>query len=200
MSRRVGYLARFWRLIRPGRNPLARRWDRIEAAVLIGMMLVALLAFPVAAVVGSHTYANQLAASAAQLTDRHPATATLLEDAPAPLATNDSASVDGGAGEAQARWVVNGSVERVGSIATHPGDRAGARVPIWLTNSGELAPPPMTSADALTNGVLVATLVWACVAMTLTALFRIARWLLDRRRAAQWDQEWAVVGGHWSRS
>jgi hypothetical protein len=108
--------------------------------------------------------------------------------------------VDGGASDVQARWLVNGSVERVGSIAAHPGDRAGGSVPIWLTNSGELTAPPITSADARTNGVLVAALVWVSVAMALAALFRISRWLLDRRRVAQWDQEWVVVSRHWTRS
>ncbi|WP_225977994.1 Rv1733c family protein [Gandjariella thermophila] len=199
MKGSYGLLARFWRRVHPGRNPVARPWDRIEAAMLIGVVLAVLLAFPLAAVIGSSAYAGELAVAAHQRADRRPATATLLADAPPPVVTGEGQPVDTSAANVPARWTVNG-VERHGNVAAHPGDRAGSTVPIWLTSSGDLAASPISSADAAMNGVLTGVFVWLAAVLLLTGLYWAGRWCLDRQRAAQWDREWALISGHWTRS
>jgi hypothetical protein len=194
-----GFLARFWRRVHPGRNPVARPWDRIEGAMLIAVLLGMVLAFPLAVVLGSQAHTGQLALSAQQRVERHPATATLMADAPPAVVTGEGQPVDSSAQDVPARWTVNGA-ERIGTISGRPGDRAGSPVSIWLTNSGDLAPPPISTSDAVVNGVLTGVFVWLAAAILLSALYWIARWYLDRQRAGQWEREWVLISRHWTRS
>lgn len=73
-----GRIARFRRRLFPGGNPLARFGDRVEAALLLLLVVGALLTLPFAAAVGSDTYAAQTARAEQERTTRHPATATSL--------------------------------------------------------------------------------------------------------------------------
>lgn len=199
MSGSYGLLARSWRRVHPGRNPVARPWDRIEAAMLIGVVLGALMAIPLAAVVGSTAYAGQLALSAQQKSDRHPTTAILMADAPPVAVTGEDRPFDANATNVPARWMVNGA-ERRGNVGAHPGERAGNTVPIWLTRSGDLAAPPISPSDAAVNGVLAGGFVGFTALIVLAALYSAGRWCLDRQRARQWAREWALISGHWTRS
>ena len=73
------------RLVRrafPGRNPLAAFGDRIEGAVLALGVVVALLAVPVAAAIGSEIYATHESRVEVEQTSRTQVDAVLVEDAP----------------------------------------------------------------------------------------------------------------------
>ncbi|MBB2936039.1 hypothetical protein FHX82_003093 [Amycolatopsis bartoniae] len=202
MNGPFGRTARFWRRIHLGRNPLARRSDRVEAALLLVVVLGLLVALPLAVLVGSTTYRGQLAVSAEQQASRHLATATLIEDAPTPVPATDGAylSADGGSTGVHARWTVAGGAERIGTIAADPGTTAGSEVPVWLSNAGDPVPAPMTSSDAVTTSVLAGIFSWLVVALGLTAVYWSVRLVLDRRRAVRWDREWLHAGERWARS
>src|SRR4051794_26810607 len=60
------YRVRIWRRLHPGGNPLARTSDRLEALLLIAVLLGTLLALPIAAAVGSDAYGQRAALSAQQ--------------------------------------------------------------------------------------------------------------------------------------
>jgi uncharacterized integral membrane protein len=197
-----GRIARLWRRIHLGRNPLARRSDRIEGAMLVVVIVGLLIALPFAVLIGSNTYRGELAVSAGQRASRHPATATLIGDAPTPVPATDGTYVtgNGGAAGAPARWTVAGGAERTGTVAADPGATAGTQVPIWLSDAGDPVPPPMTPSDAATTSVLAGIFSWLVAALGLTTLYWLARLILDRRRAVRWDREWAHVGARWARS
>ncbi|TVT41042.1 hypothetical protein FNH05_22995 [Amycolatopsis rhizosphaerae] len=202
MSGPFGCFARFRRRIRPGRNPLARRSDRVEAAVLAVVALGLLIALPFAVLLGSNTYRGQLAVAAGQQASRHPVTATLLQDAPTPVPATDGAylSSNSGSSSVPAHWRAADGTEQTGSIAADPGTSAGTQVPIWLSDSGKPVPAPMSTADAVTTGVLAAAFTWMVAALGLVGLYWIVRLVLDRRRAARWEREWAHAGDRWARS
>jgi hypothetical protein len=181
---------------------LARRSDRIEAAILAVVFVGLLIALPFAVLIGSSTYRGQLAVSAEQQASRHPATATLTQDAPTPVPASDGAYFTGTSAAAgvPARWTVPGGAQRTGTVSADPGAAAGTQVPIWLSDAGDPVPAPMTTSDVATTGVLAGIFSWLVTAIGLTVLYWIARLLLDRRRAVRWDREWAHVGGRWARS
>ncbi|GAA5160491.1 Rv1733c family protein [Amycolatopsis sacchari] len=201
MNGPFGRTARFWRRIHLGRNPLARRSDRVEAVVLLVAVLGLLIALPLAALVGTNTYRGQLAVSAQQQASRHLTTATLVENAPTPVPATDGAylSANGGTTGTHARWTLPDGAERVGTVAADPGSPAGTRVPVWLSDAGNPVPAPMTSSDATTTGILAGIFAWLVVALGLTAVYWSVRLVLDRRRAVHWEREWQYAGERWAR-
>jgi hypothetical protein len=197
-----GRVARFWRRIHLGRNPLARRSDRVEGVLLAIVVLGVLIALPLAALIGDKTYHAQLSLSDEQLSNRHLATATLVQDAPAPVPAGDAAYLsagNSGSAGALARWTLPGGAEKVGTVTADPGTTAGAQVPVWLSASGDPMPAPLTSADAKTTSVLAGIFAWFVAALGLAAVYWTVRLVLDRRRAARWDREWMHVGNRWAR-
>lgn len=202
MNGPFGRVARFWRRIHLGRNPLARRSDRVEGALLAIVVLGMLIALPVAAFLGAKTYHGQLALSEEQVSTRHLATATLVQDAPAPVPASDGAYLaagNTGSAGVLAHWTGPGGVERFGAITADPGATAGTRVPVWLSAAGDPLPAPLTTGDAQTTGVLAGIFTWVVAALALSGVYWATRLILDRRRAARWDREWLHVGNRWAR-
>ncbi|TNC20334.1 hypothetical protein FG385_31200 [Amycolatopsis alkalitolerans] len=196
-------MARFWRRIHLGRNPLARRSDRVEGVVLLVVVLGLLIALPIAALIGSKTYRGQLAVSAEQRASRHAATATLLEDAPSPVPATDGAypTAGGTSGGVHASWPLPDGTQRTGTVGADSGATAGTHVPVWLSDStGDPVPAPMTPSDAATTSVLAGIFSWLVAALGLAAVYWTIRLILDRRRATRWDREWMHAGDRWARS
>lgn len=195
----TGPFGRFWRRLHIGRNPLARASDRVEAALLFVVVLGLLVAVPLAAFTGSQAYGGQMAVSEQQFATRHQVTATLIEDAPTPTpATEGVFSTNGSAG-AHATWTYNGGEPKTGIVATDPGATVGSTVPVWINDAGDPAPAPVNSTDAATTGVVAGIFAWLVAALTLAAAYGITRLVLDRRRVAKWESEWATLGDRWAR-
>ncbi|MTD55387.1 hypothetical protein GKO32_15575 [Amycolatopsis sp. RM579] len=194
-------MARFWRRIHLGRNPLARRSDRVEAAMLMVVAVGLLAAIPLAVILGSGTYHSQAAISAQQQSSRHLVTATLVENAPSPVTGIDSAylNADGSTTGVHARWAVPGGGQQIGLVSANPGATAGTQVPVWLGEAGAPVPPPLTPTDAVTTSVLTAVFSWLLAALVLVGVYLATRLILDRRRAVHWDREWLYAGDRWAR-
>jgi hypothetical protein len=171
----------------------------VEGALLLAVVLGLLVALPCAVVVGFSTYGAQFAAAQQQRDTRHPAVATLIENAPSPVPSTDGTFVTSST-DVHARWTVAGGVERTGTIVADPGTAAGAQVPIWLTDSGDPAPAPLSQSDVATTGVLAGVFSWLVTALVLAGVYWTVRLILDRRRVRRWDHEWAAVGEKWARS
>ena len=119
-----------------GRNPLRRRYDRIEGAVLLALSATFLAAMAGASLLGVHLYQSQRAADARL----RPATAILIQGAPDSRLTP--------AWKVMARWPAPGGGERSGVLTavTDPflaSTAAGTRIPIWLNREDE---PPLPRA------------------------------------------------------
>jgi hypothetical protein len=100
---------------------------------------------------------------------------------------------------AMAAWTGPGGRRLAGEVPVAFGTPKGARVQVWVDRSGRPTASPLT-ASQLAKRVLGAE---ALAALTLAALLLsvagLARWLLNRRRLAGWEYQWALVGPRWTR-
>lgn len=199
MEGQPGALIALWRRIHPGGNPLARIWDRIEAAVLIGVVTAALFGVPLAAAAGSEAYANMMARSAEQLATRHATTAFLLEDAPpGRFQVDDTPSTE--TAKVPARWVLPDGTFRENVAEADLGAKAGDAVTVWLDDAEQAVEAPVTPIDAASTGIGVGVGVWLFSVTLLAVLYLLVRQLLERARRAAWDREWERFGQDWTRS
>jgi hypothetical protein len=71
------------------------------------------------------------------------------------------------------------------------------RVRVWLTASGDPASPPSAIGAAVT-AALIATAAWAGAGIVLVVCYLVSRVVLDRRRLAGWESDWALTGPRWT--
>jgi len=170
------------------RNPLRRRSDRAETAML-GVLLTGA---PVAAhAAGSWTYATSAREAQAQQAARHQVPATLLQSA-------TLSSISGGGAEAQARWKAPDGQMRTGQIFVTNGGPAGSTVMVWVNQAGQLTGAPLQHSQVTGRAVMARVLAVAALAVTLIIVGWAAHWALERRRLAAWDAEWLTTEPRWS--
>jgi len=183
------------RRFRPDRNPLRRTADRIEAAILAGLVLVLLAAGPLA----GHAAAGMAAASGARTTHAQASwrqtSAVLLQDAPTQAYVMGQAS---SAPLALARWTAPDGTRHEGKVPAPAHALAGRTVPVWTNRSGTLEAVPVQRADVVLWEVLAAGAAVTGVIVASAIVFFLARILLDRRRLAAWDAAWPVAHRRWS--
>ena len=140
LQRRTHWLGRVLRGRRLDRNPLRRRSDRIETAVL-GLLLATFLAgAPFAAhAAGNWAYATSAREAQAQRVSLHQVPATLLKAAPAWNAYANGRGVL----EVDARWRAADGQVRTGEVFVPAGAAAGSTVLVWTNRTGQLAGPPL---------------------------------------------------------
>ena len=144
----AGWAGRKWRGMRPDRNPLRRRSDRIEAFVFGGLLVAAAAVGPVAATAGSHwAYATAHQAARVQRENSHYVPATLLA---VPATSPGGYSVAMVA--ARARWTAPSGKTITGEIPVRADSRKGIVVRIWTDQAGDLVNPPMTPAQVADQG------------------------------------------------
>jgi hypothetical protein len=183
-------IVRLWRTVHHGRNALARRSDRVQAALLIAVVLIALSAIPFAAAVASEKYAQQTQVSLQQNSTRHLVTATLLGDG---VAVDSTSRASGNPTPTAATWHLADGTPRLGKISAGPGIQAGQTVPIWIDAGGNPVAAPL-SADAVDIfAVGVGLGLWVCLCLALAAVYLLTRYGLDRARSARWQREWALL-------
>jgi hypothetical protein len=185
-----GATRRMSRLLRwlAGRNALRRPVDRIEGAVLVVLSIGLLAAVAVAAIVGTHTYQSQRAASASM----RPAVAVLLQAGPL---YSGPARI----GQAEARWRDRGGDNRSGVLTAVStpgimGAAAGARIPVWLDRSGQPTAPPAGQVAMIVNALALGAAVAGGAAVTLLICYALCRLVLDRWRLAAWESAWSLTG------
>lgn len=191
-------LLRLARLLRPGRNPLARDTDRVESAVVLLFVLVALVLVPVMLTFGSVTFRSLVEQSTRESSARYEAVATLTEDAPV-TSVGTQGEVFLVTAKVPATWRLPDGSTRTGLVDADEGLKAGAEVQVWLDASGAPAEKPLSTADAAVTGALVAAVGWFAAAGLLATAWWVVHRLLDRRRFRAWDAEWARIGHGQSR-
>lgn len=185
----MNWISRQLRWFVSGRNPVARGWDRLEAALVVLAVLVALVAVPFALAFGSQAYAQRSADADAQAASRVRSTAVLITDAPVGPGVQPAAATE----EATGVWRLPDGSERTGQVDVEAGTAAGTKVPIWLDQAGNPVAQPLTRQDALGAAIGVAVLGWLGFAGVLALLVWLGRFALDRRRDRGWTQEWAEL-------
>jgi hypothetical protein len=173
-----------------GSSRLRRRSDRVEGA-LVALLGVAFLTCAAAAALFGLRLCQIQSDEAAHL---HPVVA-VVSGIPEP-------GFMFAAPEVNARWRTPDGQHRSGVLttATAPGiseAQVGTRVRIWLTASGDPASPPNAVGTAVTTALLAAA-AWAGAGIVLGACYLVVRAVLDRRRLAGWESDWALTGPRWT--
>jgi len=177
-----------------GRNPLRRGVDRLESAIILGSILVALLMIPGSAAIGtavrnaSERGASERRAALIQ-TQARTSTETTVPSAPGQVAS-----------QVKVTWIDSAGLPHEGSTSVPIGTKAGSEITIWLDRSGAIAKPPREAADSAAIG----TAVGLSAAMMSWLLIAGLAWLavvpLNRRRLREWDRAWAETAPRWRQS
>ncbi|MDX8052193.1 hypothetical protein SK571_22645 [Lentzea sp. BCCO 10_0798] len=181
----------------PYRNELATAGDRIESTVLVLGIAVALLAVPVAGAIGSEIYSSQSARAAVEQATKSRAEAILIEDAPPAI----SMSERGGAVEAAsvlATWRPRDGSTRHGAVQAPYDAKAGAAVPIWIGENGEVSEPPLTAEDAALDAIFLALLLWSAAAGSMALFFLATRFAHKQIRMRGWAHDWERIAPAWT--
>ncbi|HEY4994018.1 MAG TPA: hypothetical protein VII33_18235, partial [Nakamurella sp.] len=156
------------------------------------------LLLPLAATVGSLVTADGLHAADVQAHDRSSTMAVLTADAPAVQFTAGGAPASA-ADPVAAGWFAPDGSSRTGALIAAPGMLSGSTIRIWVDHSGNLVEAPMTSSAALTGGVVVGVGMMVTWGLVLILVLWAIGVVLDRRRRAEWDRDWARVAPIWLR-
>jgi hypothetical protein len=179
-------------------NPLRRGCDRAEAWLRLGLVLVFLIASPLAAFgLGHLTNDASVRAARAEAANEHQVAAVLLHRVS--HNSNDPLYSTSELAWAQARWIAPDGRRRVGEVPAAVGSRAGRRVPIWVNNAGQLVYPPIGQGQIASRVIAVVALTPAILAVILLGVGWLIRRLLDRRRIADWATEWSAVEPLWTK-
>jgi len=175
-----------------GPNRLRRPCDRLEGLLVMLLAAAFLAAAAAAPYVGERFYGSQRA-DAARL---HAATAVLTQ-------SGQSGSYMASVGEATARWRAPDGRPQKGILTTITapgvsGAKDGARVLVWLTESGQPGDPPVGAAQSLFCSVVVAIGAVCGAVIVLLLCYGLGRLALDRRRLAAWASEWSLTGPRWT--
>jgi hypothetical protein len=177
-------------------NPLRRRTDKIATFLAAQLLLVFLVGAPLLAIT-SYGWAGRVGA-AEQRAERswREVPAVLLKSVPAP---NSLASGLFGYSWVPARWVAPNGQDRSGNIAVDAGMAAGRTVRIWVDAAGRPTDVPLAHRAVQARAATVAAVATLALVIVLSFLAWAGRKLLDRRRLADWELAWAIVGPKWTR-
>ncbi|MDH2425466.1 hypothetical protein [Sphaerisporangium sp. TRM90804] len=191
----VRWTTRCVRRYRFDRNPLRRRSDRIEAVALLATLLAVLVSVWPAVLAGQAVYRHGAAMERSDPGARHSVTAVLLEDA----AGGGTAAAQGTilGVQAKARWHTPDGRERIGVVSVPADARAGSSLKMWVDSTGRAASAPRTHAQTVADSTVAAFGVFAGTAAVLFLNLAAVRWMLNRRRYAEWEQEWTSIRDRW---
>jgi hypothetical protein len=177
------------------RNVLRRRVDRIEAALLVALIILFGTAAPLLALFSARLTEAAVLRELRADTSYRQVSATLLANADAGLALPDGwANVALVAG----RWTAPDGRTRTGVLETALGLRAGSHVTIWVTRNGRLTAPPPSRSGLTERMALTALTAVFGLAGALLLIAVAVRLAANRRRMADWARAWAVTSPRWS--
>jgi len=177
-------------------NPLRRRIDKIATWLMAQFLVVVLVGAPLFAI-GAFTWASR-AGAAEQRAERswREVPAVLLRSVPAPDSFADGVF---GYSWVPARWTAPNGQARSGNIPVEIGLAAGRKVRLWVDAAGRPTDAPLTHRAVMARAATAAAVATAVLLIALSFLAFIVRWLLDRRRLADWELAWAIVGPQWTK-
>ncbi|GAA4098609.1 hypothetical protein ACFFOS_01680 [Nocardioides kongjuensis] len=169
------------------RNPLCRRSDHVEARARLAALVLCAVTVPFAMVAGVLAQDHLSTRAARDFAGREHHTATVVDDPSLSAARSVVVTT------ARVAWTDRAG-ERHEAITLAPaGTRRGDRMTVWSTRNGALTAPPLSGRNVLALAALAASgLLLGVVALSLV-LLRALRWLLDRNRFRDWENEWAEL-------
>jgi hypothetical protein len=177
---------RWWIARLLGGNPLLRAADRLEALLILVVIVGWLLVAPITGAVGTAIYDGRHRLYAEEALTRHRVTATVIE--------GNTTTADGFLAPAyvEAGWPAAGG-ERTGAFSFDTAAKSGDRLSIWVDADGNLVPPPTPTTQAAPDA-LIAALSILLLATAVTALvLSLTRYGFDRVRDGQWERELRAI-------
>jgi hypothetical protein len=190
------WFMRMFRGRRLDRNPLRRPSDRAETVIGIWLLVACAATAPFtarAAADRTRTFAEHARVTA--LATRHEVTAVTLEKAPTAsdppytLITQTRVS---------AAWTAADGRQRTGQIQVSDGTQKGSPERIWVTGNGDVAAPPLPTTEIARLASRVAFGVITALIFLFLIAGSVIRRLINRRRMAAWDAEWAATEPRWN--
>ena len=176
------------------RNPLRRRIDRVEAAMVAGLIAVFLISAPVVAAVAGHW-----TGSVGMREERADAASRLV-----PAAVQGSAQGQIPSGPTDkiwmpARWTAPDGQARRGWILVSLGDATEGSVRVWVTRTGALTGPPIRPSEVHAHIAVAEWLTALVLGLLLCLAGGAGRVLLARHRLADWNRAWREIEPRWTR-
>jgi hypothetical protein len=72
-------------------------------------------------------------------------------------------------------------------------------VPVWVNAAGRETVQPLLHRELIKRELGAEVIAPFALALLLLSVGLLVRWLMDRRRLAGWETNWAFVGPRWSR-
>ncbi|OBC10725.1 hypothetical protein A5784_04625 [Mycobacterium sp. 852013-50091_SCH5140682] len=163
-------------------GPLVRTSDRIEAAVGFLVLVLVLLAMPIAGALGTTAYDTRVHEYAAQRLATHRVDA-VTTDASSPSKMRYQ---EGFATPVQWQFAGKHHTDTVRTpVRLTPGDHKS----VWVDGAGNRTVAPPTDRDAAIDAASIAVVSWLAVAGAGAAVLVVVHSRVNRRRYAGWDRE-----------
>jgi hypothetical protein len=176
-------------------NPLRRRTDRIAACLAALLVVVFLIGAPVLSVTAIDKAGRAGAIGQHAARSWRQVSAVLRQAAPTPSFSKEVVH----SSWVQARWTAPDGRPRAGAILVSTGMTAGHTVPLWVDAAGAPTGPPPSRRAVLAREAIAGVVATAALGIVLLCLASAGRWVLDRRRLADWAAAWATVGPQWTK-
>jgi hypothetical protein len=188
-------LQRLRRILAGDDNPLRRYVDKLESAVVASLVVAFLIAGPLLAI--ASVQAVGAAATRQQNAERN------WRQVPATLTQGAAAGLVGLDGEWDASWVTAtwtapDGAHITGRLPVALNAKAGQRVMVWVTHTGEQTHAPLTTAAVIDREAIAAIGVPAGLALLLSTAAWAVRGAANRRRIVGWTKAWDTIGPRWS--
>lgn len=182
--------------LRPDRNPLRRTSDRVETYLLAGLFVASAAGAPFAAQAASHAaYAGALHAQQTQLATRHEVRAELTK----PAGNTVSGYTLSAYVPVQATWTSITGVKHTGEVLALTGSKKGSTVTVWTDAAGNLVSPPLQASQVTGQRDVAALAAIVGIGTLYLCEVGVVRFVLNRRRMAAWESDWAVTAETWNR-
>jgi hypothetical protein len=193
---RQGRIARSIRRIGFDHNPMRRSTDRVQAIVRAGLVVVFLTSAPfITTYVAHETYVSGLWAGREQAAAWHAVPARVLLATPL---VADWVSPTGPPWRLSVQWAMPDGVPQTGQITRAVEAKAGSTVTVWTDEQGGLAHAPLSRAQVADQVIRAAVATLLALALLLATVGWVVSLILDRRRLASWEADWAVVEPQWT--
>jgi hypothetical protein len=176
-------------------NPLRRRTDKIAVCAAALLLAVFLIGAPLLSVAGLGWAARSGAAQLGAERSWHQVPAVVLQSAPTPAVASGVL----GYSLVLARWTAPDGQTRTGRIPVSAGLAAGHTVALWVNAAGSPTGSPLNHHMIVADEATAAAVTIVALGIISLCLAWAGRRVLDRRRLAEWEAAWAVVGPPWTR-
>jgi ABC-type Fe3+ transport system permease subunit len=175
------------------RNAMYRPLDRTQTIIGFGLFLLFVVLGPIVA-----AGAVQLVYDAGVEAERHESATRHQVDAIVVRHEAPRAGVPGHimGSRDQVGWRAADGSWKTGIVDT--GKRVGEHVPLWVDNDGTVSRPPQNHTQTLGTAGFAAAGGLVAAAVPLALGYALIRRRFDRRRLAEWDDEWALISAYWT--